>query len=113
MDLTLNNITERGSVKAYLYYSGAFNTENGVYHSSGMVQLYIQKNSLNGGYIGNTLLKEYSYMDSISGNTDIRIGKYLFSKAILRVFFKDKEFTLSAKYNYLHIKAEIKSSIIQ
>lgn len=113
MGLTLNNITEKGNVKAYLYYSGAFNTENGVYYSSGMVQLSIQKNSLNGGYIGNTLLKEYSYMDTISGNTDIRIGKYLFSKATLRVIFNDKEFTLSAKHNYLHIKAEIKSSTIQ
>lgn len=113
MSITLNNITENHPVKAELYFSGAFNTENGVYYSPGMVEISILKNTLNGGYIGNTLLKEHSYSSQNSDNTDLRIGKFLFSKANLIIHYNGIKYTLNSKFNYLHLKAEIKSSRIK
>lgn len=110
MSITLNTITEKQPVKAELYHSGAFNTENGVYYPPGMVEISIQKNTLNGGYLGNTLLKEYSYSSLNQGNTDLRIGKFLFSKVNLKVLFNGNQYTLKSKYNFLHLKAEINSS---
>ena len=104
--INLTQITKK-PVFAKLLFEAGFDTISGVYFPSGSIDLLIYHNNLKGGYIGNTLMTEYSpgKLKSFT-NTDIRIDKLIFSKCQLIVSHESEKYCLHSNYNYLVLKAD-------
>lgn len=105
MTINLNSITNPGIIGT-LSYECAFDTETGIYFPPGIIDIYIHKNNLSGGYLGNTLLEESKISNKGMSHVDMRIGNLLFSQAFLEIDYQGKRFKLKNKYNYLRLKAD-------
>ena len=104
--MNLANLTESEDLKGFLVFESAFHAETGIYYPGDRINITVSKNTLRGGYCGNTLLKKVSSLNRKT-EFDIRIDQYLFSKCSLEFTINQTPYGLSRKNGYLRLKAKI------
>jgi hypothetical protein len=99
----------KNQITAKLLFETGFNTKTGIHIPQGSHYLFIYKNNLRGGYIGNTLLrKSENWQDADTlQNIDVRIGEFLFSRCQIQIELNGDRYILNSNYNYLRLNAEI------